>query len=290
MKTNKIGKVSFSAAKRNLLNSLILAALVVPGMAMAEDMETTRHKEGQHVIPESAHTVSANVAFVTDYLFRGISQTGTKPAIQGGMDYAHESGLYAGAWGSNISWLSDYGTAANASFELDTYIGFGSSITEDVSYDVGVLRYNYPGEYGTNTKADTNEVYGSIGWKWLTAKYSYSLGDTFGISEAKGTSYIEVGASYELPDTGINIGVHYGKQTYKGATADALAADITTTPGVSQDPSFSDYNLSVSKEFSGFELGLTYSKTDAKSGGWYSDPQGNDLGKGKAVLSVSRSM
>ena len=253
--------------KRNLLNSLILVALAVPGIAMAED----------------ASPVSANVSIVSDYLFRGISQTGTKPAIQGGFDYAHESGLYAGAWGSNISWLGDFGVATSASFELDTYLGFSGSITEDVSYDVGVLRYNYPGEYGTNTKADTNEVYGSIGWKWLTAKYSYSLGDTFGVTEAKGTNYVELGASYELPDTGITLGAHYGAQTYKGATADAAKAAGT-------DPSYTDYKVSIAKDFSGYEVGLAYSKTDTKAAGWYTDLQGNDLGKGKAVLSVSRSM
>lgn len=232
---------------------------------------------------EEASPLSANVSIVSDYLFRGISQTGTKPALQGGFDYAHASGFYVGAWASNISWLSDFGAATSASFELDTYLGFGGSITEDVSYDVGFLRYNYPGEYGTNTKADTNEVYGSIGWKWLTAKYSYSLGDTFGMTEAKGTNYIELGASYELPDTGVTIDAHYGKQTYKGASADA--AKLAGT-----DPSYADYRIGVSKDFSGYGLGLTYSKTDTKAGGWYTDPQGNDLGKGKIVLSLSRSM
>ena len=264
MKTNKSSNVSFSAAKSNFINSLMLAALAVPGLALADS------------------PVSANVSLVSDYLFRGVSQTGTKPAIQGGFDYAHDSGLYAGAWASNISWLSDFGVASNASFELDTYIGFAGSITEDVSYDVGALRYNYPGEYGTNTKADTSEVYGAIGWKWLSAKYSYSLGDTFGNADAKGTSYIEVGASYELPDNGVVLGAHYGKQTYKGPAS----VGVTSLT----DPSYSDYSVSAAKDFGGYEMGLTYSSTNIESGGFYTDPQGNDLGKGKVVVSLSRAL
>jgi len=113
---------------------LILAALAVPGVAMAADAAP-------------APAVVANVALVSNYLYRGISQTGAEPAIQGGFDYAHSSGFYAGVWGSSISWIGDGGLAANAGLELDTYLGFKNSFATDFSYDVGFLRYNYPGQY-----------------------------------------------------------------------------------------------------------------------------------------------
>jgi len=103
MKTNKANKVSFSAAKSKLLNSLILAALAVPSLAMAADA------------PASPHTVTANVGLTSDYIFRGISQTSGNPAIQGGIDYAHSSGFYAGVWGSNISWISDFNAGVSSS-------------------------------------------------------------------------------------------------------------------------------------------------------------------------------
>jgi uncharacterized protein (TIGR02001 family) len=283
MKTNE---TSFSAAKNNFLKTIILAAFVMPGVATAADDEATMHKEGVHVIPETAHhTVTANVGLFSNYLYRGISQTGTKPAIQGGMDYAHSSGLYAGVWGSNISWLSDAGVADNASLELDTYAGFKSGFADDFSYDVGFLRYNYPGTYAVGaTKADTNEIYGALGWKWLIAKYSHSLGDTFGMLNAKGTSYIELNASYSIADTGVALGAHFGKQTYKGTTADALAAAGTTA-------TYTDYKLSASKDFSGYVLGLAYSSTNAKTGaGQFYYALGNDLGKGTAVLSLTHAM
>ena len=254
--------------KSKLLNSLILAALAVPGVAMAAD----------------APPVTGNVALVTDYLYRGISQTAAKPAIQGGFDYTHPSGFYAGVWGSNISWLP----ASGASLELDTYLGFRNSFATDFSYDVGFLRYNYPGYYIPGaTKGDTNEIYGLIGWKWITLKYSDSLGDTFGVSDASGTSYIDLSASYTLEGSGVTLGAHYGQQKYKGSTADGLKAS-------GSDPSYTDYNVSVSKDFSGFVVGLKYSDTNAEKGGFYTVTQADgtttDLGKGTAVLSVTHSM
>ena len=279
--TNQKGNIMM---KRNLLNSLILAALAVPGVAMAADVETTEHKEGKHVIPESAHTVTSNVALVSDYLYRGISQTGSKPALQGGFDYAHSIGFYAGIWGSNISWLSDLKVADNASVELDTYLGYRSTFAKDFSYDVGYLRYNYPGTYAVGaTKADTDEIYGAIGYKWVTLKYSHSLGDTFGMADADGTSYVEVNGSYAIADTGITVGAHVGKQTYKGTVADALdAAGNTAT--------YTDYKVSVSKDFSGYVLGLAYSDTNAKGDvGQNYNVLNKDLGRGTAVLSLSHS-
>lgn len=275
--------------KSKLMHSLILAALTVPGVAMAVEAETTEHKEGKHVIPESAHTFTANVGLVTNYLYRGISQSGAKPAIQGGFDYAHASGFYAGVWGSSISWISDLGLATNAGLELDTYFGFKNSFATDFTYDVGFLRYNYPtGTYvnpipANTAKADTDEIYGALGYKWLTAKYSYSLGDTFSVSQAKGTSYLELNASYTIPDTSVTLGAHYGKQSYKGTSANNLVA-------AGADPTYSDYKLSVAKDISGYVVGLAYSKTNASTlpGAFYK-VLNKDLGKGTAVLSLTHS-
>lgn len=277
--------------QKKLLAAALGTLIAMP--VLAEDAAVTQHKEDIHVIPASAHTFTSNVALVTDYLYRGISQTGQRPAIQGGFDYAHASGFYAGVWGSNISWISDGGLAANASVELDTYAGFKNSFAGDFSYDVGFLRYNYPtGTYvnpipANFAKADTNEIYGQIGYKFVSLKYSYSLGDTFAVSQAKGTSYVDLSANYPIADTGITVGAHYGKQSYKGTSNDALVA-------AGSDPSYSDYKLSVSKDFSGFVLGLAYSKTNASTlpGAFYkvtNNGTTRDLGRGTAVLSLSRS-
>jgi uncharacterized protein (TIGR02001 family) len=262
-----------------LLNTLILAALVAPGIAMAEDAPAAA--------PAPAFT--SNVALVSDYLYRGISQTGGKPAIQGGFDYAHTSGFYAGVWGSSISWLTDSPAvtgATSSQLELDTYLGFKNSFAEDFSYDVGYLRYNYPASYTATlpagaAKADTDEIYGALGYKFVTAKYSYSLGNVFGIDKSKGTTYLDVTATYPVADSGFTLIAHAGKQTYKGSVADGLVAANST-------PTYSDYKLGVTKDFGGFVFGLAYSNTNANKT-QYTSGTGKFLGKNTTVLSLTRT-
>lgn len=260
--------------KNKLLNILILTALSAPGLALAADAP-------------APSPFSSNVSLVTNYLYRGISQTGAKPAIQGGFDYAGASGLYIGAWGSSISWISDEGLGTNAGLELDTYAGYKGTAGA-VSYDVGFLRYNYPGTYGamsaTSAKPDTNEVYGAVTYSIVTAKLSYSLGDLFGVSNAKGSTYIDLSANYPIGDSGYTLGAHYGKQAYKGTSADVLKAG-------GADPSYADYKLSVTKDLgTGYSASLAYSNTNAATGaGKFYNVLGRDLGKGTAVVALSRT-
>lgn len=264
--------------QKKLLVAVLGALFVMP--AFADDA------------PAAAPTpaVTSNVALVSNYLYRGISQSGNNPAIQGGFDYAHSSGFYAGFWGSSISWLGDeYATGAsaagayNAGLELDTYLGFKNSFATDYSYDVGYLRYNYPGNYAAGaTKGDTDEIYALIGYKWLTLKYSDSLGNTFGIANAAGTSYIDLSASYPVGDSGFTLGAHAGRQSFVGTTADAMKA-------AGNDPSYSDYRVGVTKDFSGSVVGLTYSSTNAPTGSGAYYVQGKNLGQSTVVVSLART-
>jgi uncharacterized protein (TIGR02001 family) len=261
--------------KSKLLNTLILTALAVPSVALAADA------------PASPHTVTANVGFTTDYIWRGIAQTSHNPAVQGGIDYSHTSGLYAGVWGSNVSWISDSGAIAagtgNATMELDTYFGFKNSFAGDFTYDVGFIRYNYLGNYTANVaggfaKADTDEIYGAIGYKWFTAKYSYGLGQFLTVPGASGTNYLDLTASYPIADSGFTVAAHVGKQTYKGTVAAALANTATYT----------DYKLGVTKDLSGYVVGLAYTSTNASP--FYTYPAfGGNWGKGTTALSLTHA-
>lgn len=232
--------------------------------------------------------VTSNIGFVSNYIFRGITQNVAKPAVQGGIDYTHSSGIYVGVWGSNVGWITGSGATGNASLELDTYAGYRSSFATDYSYDVGLIRYNYLGDYtppAGYAKADTAEAYGSIGYKWISAKYSYSLGDFLTVPNAKGTNYLEVNASYPVGDSGFTLLAHYGKQKYKGAAADLLVA-------AGLDPSYSDYKLGVTKDISGYVVGLAYTNTNAKSGGYYTyanNGVNKDWGKSAVALSLTHS-
>ena len=266
--------------KNKLLHTLILTTLSVPALPALAD-----------TAPASPFTT--NVSLTTNYLYRGISQTGAKPALQGGFDYANANGVYIGAWGSSISWLSDGQVASNAGLELDTYAGYKATAGA-VSYDVGFLRYNYPGNYngvttvtGTTTpavKADTNEIYGAVTYSIVTAKLSYALGDLFSVPNAKGSTYLDLSANYPIGDTGYTLGAHYGKQTYKGSTSDAAKAG-------GADPTYADYRLSVTKDLGiGYSASLTYSKTNAATGaGKFYNVLNKDLGKGTVVAALSRT-
>ncbi len=255
-----------------LLNTLILSALAVPGAVLAEEA--------------SPHTVSANVGFTTDYIWRGIAQTSHNPAVQGGIDYSHASGLYAGVWGSNVSWIADSGAVASGSvtMELDTYFGFRGSFAGDFSYDAGFIRYNYLGNYTENAaggyaKANTDEIYGAIGYKWLTAKYSYGMGQFLTVPGAQGTNYLELNASVPLGDSGFTVGAHVGKQTYKGSSPLITGANTAT---------YTDYKLSVAKDIGGYVVTVAYSDTNATS--FYTYPAyGGDWGKAVTNLSVTHA-
>ncbi len=88
----------------------------------------------------AAHAeLTGTVTAVSDYDFRGITQTAHDPALQGSIDYAHSSGFYVGAWGSNV----DFGDCCDENIEVDIYAGFRGG--ETITYDVGAIYYTYPG-------------------------------------------------------------------------------------------------------------------------------------------------
>jgi len=91
--------------------------------------------------PPPAIVVSGNIAFVSDYRLRGVSQSDTKPAVQGGITVSHKSGVYAGIWGSN---LAGWGTFGGPNLELDAIVGFKHTLFKGTA-DVGLTWYNYPG-------------------------------------------------------------------------------------------------------------------------------------------------
>lgn len=231
-----------------LLGTALLASLAFSPASQAEDSAST-------------HTLSANVGLVSDYAFRGVSQTDENPALQGGFDYSHASGLYAGVWGSSVSWLSDSDSRISNSLELDAWGGYRGSIGA-IGYDVGLLQYHYPGSYprGFN-KADTLEAYVGLSWEFLSFKYSHALTDLFGYDDSEDSAYYEVGSSFELGD-GFTLGAHYGYSDIRG-----------------QD-NYSDWKVGVSKALGGFTLGLHYVDTDIRN---------SKLADERLIVSISRS-
>ena len=178
--------------------STLLAALL---------LASTTASMAQTKAPEPDYTLSYNVGVVTDYRFRGITQTNYGGAIQGGVDFAHKSGFYLGAWASNVNWVKQFNGASTGDFELDLYGGFKGEIMKDLSFDVGLITYQYPGNNsgatgtpgaGGFSNANTNEVYGALTFKMFTLKYNQSMGDFLGNLNSSGSRYWDLSANFDL--------------------------------------------------------------------------------------------
>jgi uncharacterized protein (TIGR02001 family) len=219
----------------------------------------------QSAAPET--TVSFNAAVTSDYRYRGLSQTRLDPALQGGADLVHSSGLYAGVWASTIKWTSDLG--GDGDIEIDLYAGKRGELAEGVSYDVGVLGYIYPSN-GLNPSANTVEVYGQAGYGPAYVKYSHSTTNLFGTANSKNSGYIDLGANLDLAE-GLVLNLHLGRQ-------------IVNNNG---DFSYNDYKVGVTKDlgFASLSLAVIGADTDL----YISPVNGKNLAKTAAVLSVSKS-
>lgn len=269
------GKTMF---KKTIIAGLVASA-VAPALASAAD---------------SPHTLTGNAGIYSQYIFRGLTQTNKDPALQGGFDYSHSSGFYAGTWLSNISWLTDSPAATgykSSSLEWDVYGGYkGTFGKSDFGYDVGVLQYYYPGThdaalYPGTVKADTLEVYGALTWKWLSAKYSHSIGNkTFGVANSRDTYYLDLSANYPLTDK-LTLVAHYGVQEFDGSTA----------AGVSNDSfaSYKDWKLGVSYALpKDFTVGVFASGSDmnATQKAFYTNASDNRFtGKDTVTVFLSKT-
>lgn len=261
--------------KRILIAAALAASAAgIPAVAVAQSTASA-----------SPHTLSANMGLATDYRFRGISQTNSKPAVQAGLDYGHASGVYLGAWASNVSWLSDAGGGAvSNSLELDFYGGYKRS-TGDFGYDIGLLRYYYPGSYPAGfTSPNTTEMYVAGSWQMLTLKYSYSLTNLFGFDDSEGSSYVDLGGNFELGG-GFGLVAHVGYQRIPAGNVGGV--QVRT----SDDCSYLDWKLGVTKEYAGLNWGLAYVDTDAKGGvgECYRNSFNRDVGDSTVVLSVGKT-
>lgn len=215
--------------------------------------------------PAWADDLSYNLSVTSDYRYRGISQTRLKPALQGGIDYAHPSGFYIGAWASTIKWIKDSG--GDADVEIDTYLGYKTEVAKDVTVDVGFLRYNYPSNK-LPTSANTNELYGAVTVGPATLKYSHSVSNLFGFADSKQSGYLDLSATFDV-GSGFTLTPHVGHQKVKN----------------NGDFSYTDYSLTVNKDWQGFTWGAAFvaTSTDAYIGG-----KGKDLGKNGLVVSVKK--
>lgn len=277
--------------KKTILASILAAAFSIPAMA-----QTAAPAEEATASPSP---LTANIGLFSSYRFRGIDQTFGKPALQGGFDYAHSSGLYVGNWNSNVSSGAGF---PDGNLEMDFYGGYKTTFG-DFGLDVGGIAYYYPGSegrgLGTNAQsgAVTNkEIYIGGSWKFLSLKYFYSVDDYFSLrgingEKTRGTNYLDLSANYDLGN-GWGVNGHVGRLNMKNVNN----ADYT------------DWKIGVTKDLNGWVLGASYIDTNAKgscgsaqfycftnsnsdngAGGIAYGTKSKDSGRGIAVISVSRT-
>ena len=298
-------KTAISAVAVGLLTGFACAS------AFAEDAPAA---DAPEVSP-----ITANVTVVNDYRYRGISQSNFKPAIQGGFDYAHESGFYVGNWNSSISWIGDSysATGSNAAFnnsktnvsapiEMDFYAGFKKElIGEGFASDLGFLQYYYPtsgipNTNGATANPNTSEIYAAQNYTFgpVTGfvKVSYAVSTLFGTANSTGSYYPDLTVNYDTGIWGLALNGHIGYQYVAG---NVPTQNLTTLQlpvkslSNSTAYSYTDWKLGVTKDFGGGLSGaLAYVGTNAATiyGGYaYANPSGKNLGKSTGLVSLTKT-
>lgn len=205
---------------------------------------------------DGAWSTSASVALSSEYVWRGVTQTDSEPAISGSFDVAHSSGFYIGTWASNVDFGSD------ASTEIDYYAGFSSDIGETgFSYDVGALYYDYPS--ASDEDLDFTEIYGSVSYSFLTAGIAYTVdADSDALEDS---IYYSLGAGYDIGAISLAAGVGYYDYD--------------------DDTEYTNYYVGASTEFAGFGFDLTYTDTNNDGEDLFGDAADDTV-----IFTISKSM
>ena len=201
---------------------------------------------------DGPHSFAWTAWATTDYAFRGVSQNDEKGTLQAAFDYSHESGFYAGIWGSGID-FGDQGPEV----EIDTYVGFGFPLNDSLKGDVQVVRYNYVG--GSNgSDLAYNELLAKLTYnEFLTGLIGYSS-DVFAGGETG--IYYGLSATHGW-DNGFSVFGGVGYYDLGDTYADF--------------DSYTDWNLGVSQTFGPVDVALTYVDTNSDGSDLFGGIAGN---------------
>ena len=258
---------------RNILARLgavsLLALCATP--ALAQDNPQTQTKPDVEAAPEAASPISitGGAALVSDYRFRGISQTDRDFAVQGNFTVAHESGFYVGLWGSSID---DY-VAFGSDQEIDLIAGFKKTTTGGTTFDVGVLYYVYPG-FNQGVDTDFFEPYAAI---------SHTLGPVTGkvtVNYAPSQSALDYGFGDED-------GVYLAGDltgSYQGIGLSAHIGHSFTRNYLTGGQKYTDWSLGANYTYRALTFGIQYVDTDADA---LLGPSGKDIYGSGLVGTVS---
>jgi len=242
-------------------------------------------------------TVTGNATLISDYRFRGFTQTNYGPAFQGGFDVAHASGFYLGNWNSNVA----QALYAGASLESDFYGGFKGELMKDLGYDVGILHYMYArsgkgAAFSSLPKIDNTEIYGGLTYGPFSGKLFYATGDYFKTAALAGaqfktdrSTYLDLSYSQEF--SGVTLGVHYGLLSLRNSQQPQLlqAKDIAD-PQLPLSKTVGDYKVSAGMDVGGGYIGTIAVYGTTKKGYFATDLlAAESAGKTSLVLSLGKT-
>ncbi|HEX7915933.1 TorF family putative porin [Rudaea sp.] len=217
---------------------------------LAFSISATVHAQAQSTAQEvPAYTITGNLALTSDYVFRGLTQTWGRPAIQGGADLAMANGFAAGVWASSISGRSYPG----GSMELDLYASYGRAINDDWSWRAGLYGYVYPGanldHAGLASRSlDTLEANFAVSWKLWTLKWNRALTDYFGADVEQGYRADSRGTNYFMLEGAVPLDAKWTLTLHAGYTDYSTRLAAPNVHGAS-DPSYADIGLGVKYQF-----------------------------------------
>ena len=238
------------------------------GMALAIITVAAMQSGAVFAQSKSEFSSSANVAFVNDYRFRGISLNDDKPTVQASLTVSHESGFYLTGWGSAFSAIP------GDSSEIAVYTGYQKALSEGVGVDVGVVIYLFPGDSGINFY----EVYGSVSKSFgaVTSKlgiyYAPKQGHVRAASGQKDDNvYVYGSAAWAIPNTAVSLSAQLGYEN---------GPRILSTGGKV------DWDVGASVNALGLTWAAHYLDSDAPD---FRSARGKNLSKPKLFLSLSKA-
>jgi uncharacterized protein (TIGR02001 family) len=231
--------------------------------------------------------VTFNAGAFSQYVFRGLTQTNRRLALQGGADYSSRTGLYAGTWLSNISWFSDSNPDVRSPIEWDLYAGYRRLLDYGVGVDVGVQRYAYPGRYGALAEGTVNpnmtELYVAASWRVVSLKYSHAVTNTNGVEHSVGSSYLDFTVTLPLAGN-VNATLHAGRQAFRGRNP------LTERLGTTNDGlyTYNDYSAGLTAAVgNAWSASALYTMTTARDAGYI--VQGRNLGSPHVAVGLVRN-
>lgn len=262
----------------------LCAALVLAATATTAAAETTE---------TGPITVSGSFGLVSDYRFRGVSQSDEEMAVQGGITATHESGFYAGTWGSN---LAGWGTFGGANIELDLFAGYRKELANGLTFDVGLLWYLYPGGADRTAFAEPYlKVSGAVGPATILAGVAYApkqtaLGNYSNTPQSRGQKqdnlYLWTDVSGAIPGTPLTVKGHLG---YSDGNP-GLGPNGTS---VAPTGKYLDWMVGLDLPVGPLTFGVAYVDTDiSRSESAYllpnfSNSKGGSIADSKVLLSVT---